>query len=42
LIRDFYARLGDDEPFWISPREAEKSLRIVQNIYTQSNLKGKV
>jgi len=42
LIRDFYARLDDDEPFWISPREAEKSLRIVQNIYTQSNLKGKV
>ena len=27
LIRDFYARFGDDEPFWISPWEAEKSLR---------------
>ena len=38
LIRDFYARLGDDEPFWISPREAEKSLRLVQDIYAQSRL----
>jgi len=40
LIRDFYARLDDDEPFWISPREAEKSLRLVQDIYTQSHLNG--
>jgi len=36
LIRDFYARLDDPEPFWISPREAAKSLRIVQDIYRQS------
>lgn len=40
LIADFYARLDDDEPFWISPVEAEKSLRIVQSVYTQSNLRG--
>jgi UDP-N-acetyl-2-amino-2-deoxyglucuronate dehydrogenase len=36
LIRDFYARLGEDGQFWISPREAEKSLRIVQSLYEQS------
>ena len=36
LIRDFYAKLHDPEPFWISPREAAKSLRIVQDIYRQS------
>ena len=40
LIRDFYTRLGEDEPFWISPREAKKSLQIVQTIYQQSQLKG--
>ncbi|MPV36895.1 Gfo/Idh/MocA family protein [Georgenia subflava] len=36
LIRDFYARLGDAEPFWISPREAMKSLRILKDVYAQS------
>lgn len=36
LIRDFYDRLEDPEPFWISPREAAKSLRIVQDLYEQS------
>lgn len=36
LITDFYARLGDDGPFWINPAEAEKSLRIVKEIYRQS------
>ena len=36
LIRDFYAKLGDPEPFWISPSEAGKSLRIVKDIYAQS------
>ena len=36
LILDFYDRLEDPEPFWISPREAAKSLRIVQDIYRQS------
>jgi UDP-N-acetyl-2-amino-2-deoxyglucuronate dehydrogenase len=36
LIADFYARLGDDGPFWINPSEAAKSLRIVKEIYRQS------
>ncbi|MGN7250808.1 MULTISPECIES: Gfo/Idh/MocA family protein [unclassified Arthrobacter] len=36
LIGDFYARLGDADPFWISPAEAEKSLRIVKDVYRQS------
>ena len=36
LIRDFYTRLTDDEPFWISPREAAKSLQIVQDVYRQT------
>ncbi len=38
LIGDFYARLGDDAPFWISPREAVKSLRILKDVYAQSGL----
>jgi UDP-N-acetyl-2-amino-2-deoxyglucuronate dehydrogenase len=33
LINDFYARLGDPEPFWISPREAAKSLDILSKVY---------
>jgi predicted dehydrogenase len=36
LISDFYARLDDADPFWISPAEAEKSLRIVKDVYRQS------
>jgi UDP-N-acetyl-2-amino-2-deoxyglucuronate dehydrogenase len=36
LIQDFYTRLDEDEPFWISPREAEKSLRIVKGVYQQT------
>jgi UDP-N-acetyl-2-amino-2-deoxyglucuronate dehydrogenase len=36
LIRDFYNRLDEDAPFWISPREADKSLRIVKRIYQQT------
>ncbi len=36
LLADFYARLGDPEPFWISPREALKSLRIVKDVYRQN------
>jgi len=36
LIRDFYTHLDHPEPFWISPREAAKSLKIVQDIYQQS------
>lgn len=37
LVDDFYRRLGDDEPFWLSPREALKSLRIVTDVYTQTH-----
>ena len=36
LIADFYARLDDPVPFWIDPAEAEKSLRIVKDLYRQS------
>ncbi|MCX6499500.1 MAG: Gfo/Idh/MocA family oxidoreductase [Arthrobacter sp.] len=36
LISDFYDRLADPEPFWISPAEAEKSLRIIKDVYRQS------
>jgi UDP-N-acetyl-2-amino-2-deoxyglucuronate dehydrogenase len=36
LIKDFYARLEDSGPFWINPAEAEKSLRIVKDLYAQS------
>lgn len=36
LIGDFYSRLDDPEPFWISPAEAEKSLRIIKDVYRQS------
>jgi len=33
LLADFYARLQDSEPFWLTPREAQKSLRIVKDAY---------
>lgn len=36
LIRDFYAKLDDPEPFWISPAEALKAQRILHAIYRQS------
>jgi UDP-N-acetyl-2-amino-2-deoxyglucuronate dehydrogenase len=36
LISDFYARLPEEGPFWIDPAEAQKSLRIVKEIYRQS------
>lgn len=36
LIRDFYDRLDDAEPFWISPRQAQISLGIIQDVYDQS------
>ena len=36
LIADFYARRGEPEPFWISPREALKSLRILHDLYRLS------
>ncbi|MBZ2195184.1 Gfo/Idh/MocA family protein [Occultella gossypii] len=36
LIGDFYDKLDDPEPFWISPAEAAKSLAILKSIYAQS------
>jgi UDP-N-acetyl-2-amino-2-deoxyglucuronate dehydrogenase len=36
LIQDFYARLANEEPFWIDPAEAQKTLEIVQEVYDQS------
>ncbi len=36
LIADFYRRLRDPEPFWISPAEGVRSLRLIEDIYRQS------
>lgn len=36
LIRDFYAKVDDPEPFWISPAEAMKSLQILKKTYEVS------
>lgn len=36
LIRDFYERLADPDPFWISPAEAMASLEIAKAIYDSS------
>nr|NLD40252.1 Gfo/Idh/MocA family oxidoreductase [Actinomycetales bacterium] len=36
LIRDFYEKLADPEPFWISPAEAMKSMHMLKTIYDQS------
>ncbi|MBG0741583.1 Gfo/Idh/MocA family oxidoreductase [Paeniglutamicibacter antarcticus] len=36
LIQDFYSALNRPGPFWISPAEALKSLRIVKSLYAQS------
>lgn len=36
LIADFYARLGEAEPFWIGPREAIKAQRVLAEVYAQS------
>lgn len=36
LIKDFYQGLDDSAPFWISPAEAMKSLRIIKEVYAQS------
>jgi UDP-N-acetyl-2-amino-2-deoxyglucuronate dehydrogenase len=38
LIDDFYARLGDRARFWISPFEAAKSLKIIQDLYADSQI----
>ncbi|WP_206079993.1 Gfo/Idh/MocA family protein [Propioniciclava coleopterorum] len=36
LIRDFYAKVDDPEPFWISPAEALKSLQMLKATYASS------
>ncbi|NLI18448.1 MAG: Gfo/Idh/MocA family oxidoreductase [Actinomycetales bacterium] len=36
LIRDFYKKLDDPEPFWISPAEAMASLEILKTMYRQT------
>lgn len=38
LIRDFYERLEEPEPFWISPAEAMVSLRVLKEAYAASGL----
>jgi UDP-N-acetyl-2-amino-2-deoxyglucuronate dehydrogenase len=35
LIKDFYARLGQPDPFWIGPREALASMRIIDALYAR-------
>ncbi|WP_104092166.1 Gfo/Idh/MocA family protein [Arthrobacter sp. GMC3] len=35
-IADFYAQLGNEGPFWIDAVEAQKSLRIIKDVYAQS------
>jgi UDP-N-acetyl-2-amino-2-deoxyglucuronate dehydrogenase len=37
LIADFYRALRDPEPFWISPQEGARSLRLVDQIYRQNS-----
>jgi predicted dehydrogenase len=37
LIADFYRALPGPEPFWINPREAARSLRLVHEIYRQNS-----
>lgn len=36
FIRDFYEKLDDPEPFWISPAESFKSLQVLKEIYAQT------
>jgi predicted dehydrogenase len=36
LIADFYRTLADPEPFWISPQEGARSLRLIHQIYRQN------
>ena len=35
LIADFYRTLPDPEPFWISPAEATRVLRLVEKTYEE-------
>jgi len=38
LIADFYRRLPDPEPFWISPAEGTVALRLIDQIYERTLL----
>lgn len=38
LLRDFYARLDDPEPFWIGPAEAMPSMHMLTSLYDQTPL----
>jgi predicted dehydrogenase len=40
LIQDFYSNLDNPEPFWISPAEAMKSLKMAKQTYESSNRKS--
>ena len=33
VVRQFYDRLRDPQPFWLGPREAAKSQRIIEQVY---------
>ena len=37
LIADFYRTLADPDPFWISPQEGARSLRVIQQIYDRNS-----
>jgi predicted dehydrogenase len=36
LIADFHRTLTEPEPFWISPREGARSLRLIDQVYRQN------
>jgi len=38
LIEDFHARLGESEPFWISPDDGLAALRVLRQTYQQSGM----
>lgn len=40
LIQDFYSNLDSPEPFWLSPAEAMKSLRMAKKTYESSSNKS--
>jgi UDP-N-acetyl-2-amino-2-deoxyglucuronate dehydrogenase len=42
LITDFYANLDNPEPFWISPAEAMKSLKMAKKTYDSSIQKSNI
>ena len=38
LIRDFYSRLDDPEPFWIGPAQAMACLLMAKAVYRAAGL----